>query len=190
MKRIFIIHGWGGNPDEPALVWLAKQLKQSGFEVIRPEMPNSDEPEIQAWVSFLAEQVGTPDAETFFIGHSIGCQAILRYLETIDTQVGGAVFIAPWLTLHPSVTDIPEDMDIAKPWLERPIAFDKIKQVLNNSFAIFSDDDEYVPIDNEQLFQQKLGTRTQMLHNKGHFSEGDGIVEIPEVIPEILRMVN
>lgn len=189
MKRVFIIHGWGGNPDEPVLIWLDKQLSEKGLEVIRPAMPNPEKPKIEPWVNYLSQQVGTPDEETFFIGHSIGCQTILRYLESIKTKVGGTIFIAPWLTLKPSATAIPEDMAIARPWLETPIDFAKIRTVLPKLFAVFSDNDEYVPVDNERVFQDKLEAKTQMLHNRGHFSQGEGITEIPELLPEVVNMI-
>jgi len=31
VKRIFIIHGWGGSPDEPLLRWLKSELEKNGF---------------------------------------------------------------------------------------------------------------------------------------------------------------
>jgi len=30
MKRVFIIHGWGGNPEEGWLPWLKKELEAKG----------------------------------------------------------------------------------------------------------------------------------------------------------------
>ena len=96
MKRVIIIHRWSGGPDDDWRPWLKIELEQRGYEVANPEMPDTDTPVIKKWVDKLREVVGTPDADMYFIGHSIGCQAILRYLETIDTPVGGAVFVAGW----------------------------------------------------------------------------------------------
>ena len=190
MKRVIIVHGWGGNPDEPALVWLDNKLQGTGLQVIRPAMPDPENPNIETWVAHLSKVVGTPDLDTYFVGHSIGCQTILRYLETINTAVGGAVFIAGWFTLTTQALETEEDKNIAKPWLETPIDFNKVNAVLKDSFAIFSEDDSLVPVENEIAYKEKVGARTLVINGKGHFSESDGVTEIPEVLPEILRMVN
>ena len=95
MKHAYIIHGWGGNPNEPMLVWLKKELGKNGFNVTAPKMPNPEEPEIGPWVNKISEIV-SPDEEIYFIGHSIGCQTILRYLERLDknVKVKGVILIA------------------------------------------------------------------------------------------------
>ena len=92
-KRAFIIHGWGCYPEEGWFPWLKKELEARDFEVQIPAMPDSDTPKIKPWVSHLNELVGVCDEQTYLIGHSIGCQTILRYIETLPhpTKVGGAV---------------------------------------------------------------------------------------------------
>ena len=101
MKKIYIIHGWDGSPEEPMHKWLKKELEGKGFQVTIPLMPNPEEPEINAWIDKIKEVVENPDNDTYFIGHSVGCQGVLRYLETLDsnTNIGGAIFIAPWMHL-------------------------------------------------------------------------------------------
>lgn len=76
-KRVFIIHGWDGHPDEQWFPWLKKELEQRGFEVYVPQMPKTEEPRIDIWVPYLRGLVGRPDQDTYFVGHSIGPQAIL-----------------------------------------------------------------------------------------------------------------
>ena len=41
MKRVFIIHGWGGNPETEWIPWTKKQLEKKGFQVEVPEMLTS-----------------------------------------------------------------------------------------------------------------------------------------------------
>ena len=100
-KRVYIIHGWGGNPGEGWLVWLKNNLEGSGFKVFTPNMPDTDNPRISTWTSHLDKIVGTADKNTYFIGHSIGCQTIMRYLEQLpsDQKAGGAIFVAGWVNL-------------------------------------------------------------------------------------------
>ena len=94
MKRVFIVHGWGGRGNEAWIPWLKKESEKNGFEVHALSMPNPDNPTIENWVGYLSKNVHQPDAETYFVGRSIGCQTTLRYLETINVVVGGAVFVA------------------------------------------------------------------------------------------------
>jgi predicted alpha/beta hydrolase family esterase len=182
-KRIFIIHGWGGNPEEGWFPWLKRELEARGYEVKVPTMPDTEEPKIKRWVNHLEKTVGLPDENTFFIGHSIGCQTILRYLNKLpaDTKIGGAVFVAGWFSLRNLETD--EEWKIAEPWIETPINLEKIKSQLNKRTAIFSDNDPFVPLEeNRKIFAEKLGAKVIIEHNKGHFSGEDGIKELPIIL--------
>ena len=84
MKRVILVHGWGFNPTMNWYPWLKKELEKKGFEVIIPAMPNTNEPDINSWVFKLREFVGRDDGELILIGHSIGCQTIMRFLEKED----------------------------------------------------------------------------------------------------------
>jgi len=187
-KRVFIIHGWDGYPDEGWFPWLKKELEQKSFRVQVPAMPEPAEPKIESWVSHLSKIVGDVDENTFFVGHSIGCQTVLRYFESLpaDKKVGGAIFVAGWFTLMNLKTD--EEKEIAKPWLETPFDFEKIKQHTKKFFAVFSDDDEVVPQDNKKLFEERLEAKTAVEHNKGHFSGDDEVKELPIILSEILSL--
>lgn len=188
MKRVFIIHGWGGNPEEPMLQWIKNQLELKEFEVEIPVMPNAEEPIIEEWISFLNSIVENPDSEIFFIGHSIGCQAIMRYLEQLDetVKVGGAVFIAGWFNLQNLETE--EEKEIAREWEETSLNIDLIKKHTDNFTAIFSDNDPFVPLSDAKLFKEKLSAKIIIEHGKFHFDHESGIFELPIVVEEILRM--
>ena len=187
-KRVFIIHGWGGYPEEGWLPWLKQELEGKGFQVEVPSMPNTDNPKIDVWVPFLKDKVGTPDQETFLVGHSIGCQTILRYLESLPegAKVGGAVLVAGFV--HLAKLDETEEQEIAKPWLETPIQWEKILTHTNNFAAIFSDNDPFVPLDDSKIFESKLGAKIIVQSEKGHFSGSDNINELPVALEELLRM--
>lgn len=185
-KRVYIIHGWDGYPEEGWFPWLKTELEKKSFQVYVPAMPEPAEPKIEAWVSHLSKVVGDADENTYFIGHSIGCQTILRYLESLptDKKVAGAFFVAGWFTLMNLETD--EEKEIAKPWLETSIDFDKVKQHTKKFFAVFSDDDDVVPQENKKLFEERLGAKTTMEHGQGHFSGGDGVKELPVILEAFL----
>ncbi|OGM98266.1 MAG: hypothetical protein A2915_04070 [Candidatus Yanofskybacteria bacterium RIFCSPLOWO2_01_FULL_41_34] len=189
-KRVLIIHGWGGWPNEEWLVWLKNELETRGFEVMIPEMPDTDKPTIKSWLRKLSEVVGLTDENTYFVGHSIGCQAIMRYLEQLpdDQKVGGVVFVAGWFNLTDGVWDETYTREIADEWINTPIDFEKTKQHTNNFVLIASDNDPYVSLINSELFRNNLNAKIIVLKNKGHISEEDGVVELSVVLEELLKM--
>jgi len=190
MKHAYIIHGWGGNPNEPMLVWLKKELGKNGFNVTAPKMPNPEEPEIGPWVNKISEIV-SPDEEIYFIGHSVGCQAVLRYIQTIDFDVRGVVLIAPWMHLDENTIEEEgeEVIEAARLWMETPIDWRKVKsRIVNQPVCIFSDNDPYVPLTEVDMFREKLNAKTIVENDKGHFTSSDNITENPTVISEILKL--
>lgn len=189
MLRAFIIHGWGGNPEEAWLPWLKKELEKNGFRVTAPAMPETDSPRIETWVPALDAIIGAPDEHTFLVGHSIGCQAILRYLEGLggNEKIGGVVLVAGWMTLTPESTPTDEERAIAKPWVEIPIAWEKVRARASTFTAIFSDNDPDIPLANVEIFRENLNAEITMEHNKGHFTASDGVTELPSSLDAVLR---
>lgn len=189
VKRAFIIHGWDGYPEEGWFPWLKRELEARGFHVEVPAMPEPRKPAIPAWVSFFRERVGISDEQTFLVGHSIGAQAILRYLETLGNfeRVGNVVFVAGWITLASAAYEQEGDEETAKPWLETPIDWVKVKTRARNFTAIFSDDDPFVPLADAEVFRQHLNAEIIIESGKGHFSGSDGVTELPSALHAILK---
>ncbi len=186
-KRAFIIHGWGGYPEEAWFPWLKQELESRGFEVQVPAMPDSDTPVIETWVSFLSKLIGDLDEKTYLIGHSIGCQAILRYLERLpeNVRVAKAVFVAGWFTLQGLETK--DEERIAEPWLEQPINLEKVRAHIQENTAIFSDDDPFVPLIDKDIFSEKLQSKIVIEHAKGHLSTEHGITVLPSVLQAVIE---
>ena len=182
-KRVFIIHGWDGNPNKDWLPWAKLQIESKGYEAVVPLMPDTDNPQITAWLDRIKESIGQPKESDVLIGHSIGCQTIWRFLEQLPKgqKVGKVILIAPWLKLTNLENE--EAWGIAKPWLETKIDFEKVKSKADLFTAIFSSDDQWVPLeDNRNMLEKALNPQVIILENKGHFSEEEGVNEIPEIL--------
>ena len=191
-KRVFIVHGWDGYPEEAWFPWVKKKLEEEGFFVVVPQMPNAGAPEMDSWISFLHGIVGRSDEHTYFIGHSIGCQTVLRYLASLPEGIkaGGAVLVAGWVSLTPMAIRTAEDQMIARPWMERPIPYEKIISHTEKFVGIFSDDDPYVPIENQLTYREKLNADVLMLPGRGHFNEESNTKELPEAVSALNKMSN
>lgn len=190
MKKVYLIHGWGGNSKKDWFPWIRKELDSRGFEVIAPDMPNTQKPRIKEWVGEL-KKIVKPDEDTYFIGHSIGCQAIMRYLEQLqeNINVGGAVFVAGWFNLDNLEGE--DEKDIAKPWIETSINLEKVKNKAKKFVAFISDNEPYGFVkENSKIFKEKLNAEVIIGKNKRHFTAEDGITEVPGVLAKILEIAH
>ena len=159
--------------------WVKHALEEKDFEVFVPEMPNTDNPIIGDWVAHLGKAVGEINENTIFIGHSIGCQTILRYLESLPEgkKCKKVILVAPWMTLMNLLED---EKPIVKPWVDTPIDFEEVKTKADKFIAVFSDDDSAVPYEeNLKVFKEKLGAEVVTKHKMGHFTGDEGFAEIP-----------
>lgn len=190
-KKVFIVHGWDGYPEEGWFPWLKKELEANGFDVSVPQLPDAGHPRIHTWVPKLAEAVGVADEHTYFIGHSLGCQTIARFLEQLPegTHIGGAIFVAGFFTRVTGLEDDPDAQALIQPWFETSIDMKRVKAHLPKSVAIFSDDDPWVPLDSQDDFRDRLDSEIVVEHHKGHFSgKRDGILQLPIVLEKLLGL--
>ena len=190
MKRIIIVHGWDGTPKEGWFPWLKKELEARGFHVVVPQLPDAESPRIQKWVPALTVAVVEVDEGTYFIGHSMGCQTIARYLEELPEgkKVGGVVFVAGFFKRLTGLENNSEEQETNKHWLKTPLNLAKVKSHLPQSVAIFSDNDPYVPLDNQDDFKDKLGSEIIVEHSMNHFNESSGFLKLPVVLESVLKL--
>ena len=178
MQRIVIIHGWGGNPNGDWLPWANKALTEAGFEVLVPEMPDTEHPKIESWLETLTKTIGQPRPDDILIGHSIGCQTILRYLARLGggQKINKAILIAPWWYL--TLTKNEEETD-AEPWLNTPVDFTKVTPKANKFICVFSKSDPWVPYSkNVDFFKRNLNPEIITKDGPGHFTADEGATKI------------
>ncbi|MEY2664343.1 MAG: hypothetical protein RIT04_151 [Candidatus Parcubacteria bacterium] len=190
MKRLIVVHGWGGSSAGALVSWVGKIGAEMGFETTVLDMPNTHVPTIDAWTKHLDDNVGYVDEITYFVGHSLGCQAVLRYLDmNKGSQVGGVILVAPPLEMNGLETE--EDKDIIRPWIDRPIDFAAIRRMTPNPdafVAIFSDNDTQVPLEaNKARIEAGLHPKIIVEHAQGHFTTEDGFTELPSLATELTR---
>ena len=191
--RAFIIHGYLGYPEEAWLPWLKAMLEKRGYQVWLPAMPHPDRPAIPEWTAFIAKLVGEPDAKTVMIAHSLGCQAVLHYLETLGEStrsVGKTVLVAGRFPAGMSPEEAGnkiEGNEILKPWLTARVDPERVRAAVGKCTVIFSDNDPYVPIDEAKAsFQGNLAAEIIVEHGKGHFNEDDNITELPSALNAVI----
>lgn len=182
-KQIYIIHGWEGTPESNWFPWLKNQLEEKGFKVLVLVMPNTNYPISSEWLNYMQKIISNPDENTYLIGHSLGCIAILRYLESfaIDKKIGGAIFVAGF----------PESIGIdeIKSFFIDPLDYEKIKNSVKKLIAINSDNDPYVPLKNGDILKDKLGAELIVVPKGSHLNEGAGFTKLPIVLESLLKII-
>ncbi|GEM_PF-1203506 len=103
--KIAIIHCWGGGSRSCWYGWLADQLRKQGIEVISPDFPNTNNPNLEEWLAELKKHVKQFEEkdEWVLIGHSLGCPFILRLLEAFKSRDSTNLCLSK--TSKPSASD-------------------------------------------------------------------------------------
>ena len=185
MKRVYIIHRWGGDSTSDWVPWLKEESEAKGIEAHSPDMPNPDAPTIEAWTDAIRNTIQNPDVETYLIGHSVGCQAIVRYLSSMQENetIGKAILVAPWTKL----TNTDDNMqELVKQWTDTPIDWEGAKRHCKSFTVIYSNDDPKVQEENAKEFGNRLGAKLILEENRGHFTDEDDVTQLPVIIKEIL----
>lgn len=170
-RSLVIVHRWAGRPDTDFYPWLDEKLRgpPAHFDSIRAlDMPTPGTPTVDGWVSALRDAVGpVPAPSTVFLGHSVGCQAILRYLATLPPghTVEGAVFVSGWF-------EVDAAWDSLRPWLDTPVDLERARAALRRSVVLLSDNDPFTSDwrRNASLWEERLGAEAVVIPGGRHFN--------------------
>ncbi|MDX9893084.1 MAG: alpha/beta hydrolase [Patescibacteria group bacterium] len=185
-SKVIIVHCWDGFPDYCWYPYVKNRLTQSGFQVSVPVFPETGAPKLNLWLPKLREEVGIPNNDIFLVGHSIGCATILRYLESLTAgqKIGGVVLVAGFT----------HDLGYKElnNFFVTPLDLAKIRTHCDNFLAINSDNDQYVDLQEAQIFKEKLSAQIIVKPNAGHFSgevdSESACTSLPEVVDYIIKI--
>lgn len=197
MKRVVIVHCWAGVPDSRWYPSVKSSLEKEGFEVVVPEMPDTDHPRPDTWLAKLIQVIGEPDEDLYLVGHSVGVVTILRYLEKLPGgfKIGGVVSVAGYTDGLENI-ELIEDKSVLPTFFVPPLDYEKIKRSAKKFVAIYSDNDPYVDPKYAEILKDKLGAELIFKKGFGHFSEPDGdgdsvvVKDLPDVAEAIKKMAN
>lgn len=160
----YIFHGTEGKPQDNWFPWLKKELDGIDVQTEVPQLPNSDKPDINAWLTSAATFNTGEDA--VLIGHSLGAVLILRMLER--GHKAKAVYLAA-----PFLNDL--DWEVLKESLFFADTFDwnLIKKQCAYFEVLASENDPYVSVENVAEVADNLGIESQILDVNKHFNTTD-----------------
>lgn len=161
MKNAIIFHGTGCNPKSFWQPYLAKELKDKGYKVWIPALPDVDHPSLQTWLPFVLDK-GDFSEKTVLIGHSAGSPLILSILEHISVTVKKAILVAGYSR--------PKGVNMEKePILQESYNWEKIKSHAKEFYFINSDNDPWGCTDVEGKYMlDHLGGTLIIKKGEGH----------------------
>ncbi|MCX6785883.1 MAG: TatD family hydrolase [Candidatus Komeilibacteria bacterium] len=162
--KIVLLHGWGGSKDERFFIWLDSELTKLGHKVLRFNFPDSDNPNQEAWLKEMRQQIGYVNGKTLLVGFSLGGVSILRFLETLDEDASVA---GVYLLGTPSTSLSYEEI---KDFFKTDFDWNHLNAVCQNFNVYSSTNDEVVPAEHGQKLADKLKTKVKLINNAWHFN--------------------
>jgi predicted alpha/beta hydrolase family esterase len=183
MRNIFIFHGTGGYPQENWFPWLKTNLEAKGLEVFVPHFPTPEGQSFEAWVEVLKPYLDKINSQTIMVGHSLGGEFLLKFLETFDYKIKVAGFVATPIGVRP-ILNYDRDAEFVHGF---KFNWEKIKPKAQNFIVYHSDNDPYVGLGNGQELAKNLGTNLSFIPNAGHFNKASGYTEFPDLLNNIKK---
>jgi hypothetical protein len=176
MKTILIVHGIGGHAGIHWQQWLGDELEKQDYKVLMPNLPESDHPDRQTWLSKITETLRDTDLRNLtVIGHSLGVTTALDFLEQASGQVDTLVSVAGFAKDYGA--------DLNKYFLaEKSIDFEKVKDNLKRAIVIYGDDDPYVTQDALRYVADSLGVEPIIIAKGGHLNTEAGFTTFPQLV--------
>lgn len=181
VQKVFIIHGFMARPDSHWFSWLKQQAEQAGAEVRVLQMPDSSAPNDMAWRSTMKDEVRYADDNTFFVGHSLGCVTVLRFIESLgkSSRVGGVVMVSGF---SEPVETLPE----LDGFTQEPLDAELLKERIRQRAVLLSLNDYIVAPSHSLKLSQMLDAELHGIPHGGHFLDRDGFERLDKAW-EILK---
>lgn len=174
-SNVILVHGWEGGPTQNWFPWLEENLRNLGYSVLNLSMPNPNKPERKTWVKHLQDHA-TVNKNTIIVAHSIGCMAVIRYLEKISNNPKALILVAPFVENEKKYKTI-------KSFFHGPINWNKIKKC-TNIYTLHSDDDPYVSLWQRLIFKDEANATNIVQKGQEHF-DGDKIPKVLDIIKHL-----
>lgn len=179
IERVVILHGYTATPERHWFGWLASQLAPRGIVTHVPQLPDTDNPQAEAWTDAALAALGAPDERTVLIGHSLGTITAIRALgrafaEDPDARLGALVLVSPFAEPVPGLPEL-------DPFAEGLPALGDLAPHIDRRLVIHSDDDTVVPPALAAPIVAGLDAEVIEISGGGHFMGQEGWTTLPQL---------
>lgn len=182
--KILLFHCWGGDGRSCWSGWLADTFRARGIEILAPDFPETNSPSLENWLATVRTHVKRfdPVDDWVLIGHSLGCPAILRLLETFGEKekIKCAILVAGFA----------KDLGIGeiRNFVDKEFDWNKIRKKAGKFVVINSDNDPYIDLGEGQRIAKLLHAEFIIEPGAGHINEGSGFTKY-ERLSEIIKKI-
>ena len=176
-RRFLLLHGIENRrPPEHWQHWLAERLRSSGEQVLYPQLPDPDEPELALWLEVLGAELGMlGDGERVVVCHSLGCALWLAHTE----QPGAAQPVNRVVLVSPPSREVLADL---APEFARALPGRDAAGVASGTLHVAaSEADPYNPVGARTTHAEPLGATVRVEPGEGHISADDGYGPWPAI---------
>ena len=193
--KVLIIHGFTGTSRNSWFPWIKKELEKLNYEVIVPDMTDTEHPVFKDWSKSLKNLTTDFTEDDIVIGHSLGAFAAQHLAQKI--KINKLFLIAPvteFMLDEEVISEkikesfTPEQIEISKKFISHKVDYQKIQNNVSKIYAYFSDNDPYISLKQKDKIEEKIKGKYRVFEDYGHINISDkrtGISELPEIIPDI-----
>lgn len=179
MSQIVLLHGDHANSQHHWLPYVAEEMEDRGWDVVSPDIPDSEDLDLERWVAFLNDELKLT-SDTVLVGHSSGCPTILTLLERSRTKVKKVVLVAGF------IEDIGFGVD---PILQDEYDWQKIKSNCDQFVFVNSDNDPYKCDDKQgRVMMDTLGGVQVIVSGAMHFGT-DEYDDVCDEFPLLIKLI-
>ncbi|MFZ6185056.1 alpha/beta hydrolase [Nannocystis pusilla] len=188
MPRLLVVPRWAGTPRSDFYPWLVDSLAAAPGRPFDPvvvaDLPNPGTPRLDTWPPAIARLLGDdPDVlrDTFVLGHSVGCQALLHALAALPagSRVAGMLAVAGWWSVD-------EPWPTILPWQDNLPDLARVRAAVPRLTVLLSDGDPFTRDHqaNAVLWRERLGAEVEVVPGARHFNAS----QEPTVLAALLRL--
>ena len=178
--RCINLHGFTGTPEKNFFPWLKIELEAQGCDVVTPELPNTQQANVQEQVDFVIDNY-TFDENTILLGHSLGAVVALKVVEQLKTPLKRLILAAGFA--QPGFLDHERPFEKTFDW---NFDFEKIRNNAGEVILLRAENDTAVPQERADYIQQKIGGKIITFTAEDDHITGENEPEIlKNIVPSI-----
>ena len=176
-RRFLVLHGWQNRrPSDHWQFWLTERLRARGEQVLYPQLPAPDDPDLAEWLEVLDGELRMlGDGERIVIAHSLGCLLWLRHAaRSASEPVDRLLLVCP-----ASASALPAALG---PFF--PVPGDRealAASVRRQPELVCTDADPWCPEGAATAFGEALGMDVHVVDGGGHLAADDGYGPWPAI---------